>query len=59
MIYMRRHKDDPEMVELYSERRNQFVLWGIVHSDFVYELGLSMDRIDDYELDYKPSFVSE
>jgi hypothetical protein len=56
---MRQNKDDPEIVELYTQRQKQFVLWGVVHSDFVYELGLSIDRIDDYELDYKPSYVSE
>lgn len=56
MIYMRRHQDDPEIVELYTQRENQFILWGTVHSDFVYELGLPLDRIDDYELDYKTSY---
>jgi len=40
MIKLRINKDDKEMIELYTERP-AFILWGIVHKDF-------LDSIDNY-----------
>ena len=45
MITLRKHKDDPEMIEILSERpvskrspKGGVIVWGVVHSDIVEDL---------------------
>jgi hypothetical protein len=56
-VFVRQHKDDCEMIEVYSMRKTsmgtQFVLWATVHLDMLDGLGYdwtSPDELSDFQL---------
>ncbi len=53
-VFVRVHKDDDEMLEIYTEREGKVIIWGVVHSDMLCEMKgmLSKDDLNnaDYEL---------
>lgn len=60
MIYIRRHQDDPEIVEIYTLRKRRFmdektsfILWATVHEDFLDELNVTFDDLSDCEYTLK------
>lgn len=66
-VFVRNHRDDPEMIELYTERGGKTIVWGCVHSDMLDSLHgrITQDDLDnaDYKLvihcdgGRKPSYV--
>ena len=56
-VFIRQHKDDPEIIEVYSMRKTsmgtQLVLWASVHLDMLDSLGYdwtSSDELADFQL---------
>ena len=46
MVYARPHADDPDMVEIYSERSGKTVIWSVVHIDFLQEAEMGIVEIE-------------
>ena len=60
-VFVRQHKDDPEIIEVYSMRKTsqgtQLVLWATVHVDMMDCLG--HDWTADYLADFQLALVSK
>lgn len=61
-IKLQLHSGDNDMVEIYSIRnpklpasfnREFMVLWGVVHIDFLEELGLTLEDIENHDYTLK------
>jgi hypothetical protein len=51
-ITLRRHPDDADMIELRGKTSTgATIVWGVVHSDIVYEDELLRKRLDHDEVD--------
>jgi len=59
-VFVRQHKDDPEIIEIYSLRKTsqgtQLVLWATVHVDMMDCLGFdwATDELADFQLALVP-----
>tara|TARA_R110000803_G_scaffold93357_1_gene160866 strand:+ start:280 stop:477 length:198 start_codon:yes stop_codon:yes gene_type:complete len=55
-VFVRQHKEDPEIIEIYSLRKTsqgtQLVLWAAVHLDLLDGLGFdwTTDELADFQL---------
>ena len=55
-VFIRQHKDDPEIIEVYSMRKTsmgtQLVLWASVHLDLLDSLGFdwATDELSSFQL---------
>ena len=52
MIQLRLNKEDKEMIELFTEEPT-FILWGVVHVDFLSSLANEVSVEDLTDFDYK------
>lgn len=51
-ITLRRHPDDSDMIELRGKTSTgATIIWGVVHSDIVYEDRSLRERLDTHEVD--------
>jgi len=37
-VFVRLHRDDPEMIELYTKRKGRVIVWGTVSADMLWDL---------------------
>jgi hypothetical protein len=60
-VFVRQHKDDPEIIEIYSLRKTlqgtQLILYASVHLDLLFNLGFNW-ATDDYS-DFQLALVSK
>jgi len=49
MIKLRLHADDEETIELYSDRKGKVVIWGIMHTDALREVDLTVEDLENCE----------
>lgn len=52
-VLVRNHRDDPEMIELYTIRGEKTIIWGCVHSDMLESLHGRITQTDLDNGDYK------
>ena len=51
-VFARRHRDDPEMIELYSKKGgNKTVVWACIHADMLWEMKgkIAPEDLDNHE----------
>ena len=51
-VFARRHRDDPEMIELYSKKGgDKTIVWACIHSDMLWEMKgrITPDDLDNHE----------
>lgn len=50
-VMIKQHNKDSEMCEIYTQTKNSYVLWGVVHSDMLSGLGLTIGDIENMEIE--------
>ena len=50
-VFCRLHKDDGDMIEIYSiDEKNRFILWGVLHVDVLTEMSkITPQDIENHE----------
>jgi len=58
-VMIRRHSDDTDMYEIYTQHKVSFILWAVVHEDILGYFGLCSEDIENMEreLIIKPESV--
>ena len=60
-VYARRHKDDPEMIELYTVKGGgKIIVWACIHADMLFEMkgNIAPDDLDNHEYEMLIHFPS-
>jgi hypothetical protein len=52
-VFVRNHRDDTEMIELYTERGGKTIVWGCIHSGILESLHGRITQGDLDNGDYK------
>ena len=58
-VFARRHRDDPEMIELYSKKGgNKLVVWACVSAEMLWEMKgkITAEDLDNHEYELVINF---